>query len=203
MKRFRIILLVLIVAILIVGALLFFFRRRETPSGEAPQAPAVNAPTGGLGTAPGTTGTITNVPVTTPPPPPTISAEGRARAEAQTLATLFVERYGSYSNQSNFQNLEDLLPLMSESFRAKTEQQLEEMRRTTPPPTEYIGVTTRVLSVAESSYDLSRGAAAFRVSVQKSEVKGTAPPVITYPAIDVTLVREGAVWKVSSAVWQQ
>jgi len=202
MKRLRTILIVLIVAILVIGLVLFFFRRRGTPSGETPSVPAVNAPTGGLGTTPGTTGTITNVPVTPPTPPPTISAEERARAEAQTLATLFVERYGSYSNQSNFQNLEDLLPLMSESFRAKTELQLEELRRVTPPPTEYIGVTTRVLSVAESLYDLPRGAAAFRASVQKSEVKGTAPPAITYPAIDVTLVREGGAWKVGSATWQ-
>lgn len=202
MKRLRTILIVLIAAILIIGLVLFLLRRLVAPSGEAPQAPAVNAPTGGLGTAPGTTGTITNVPVTPAPPPPTVSAEERARAEAQTLTTLFVERYGSYSNQSNFQNLEDLLPLMSESFRAKTERDLETLRRTAPPPSEYVGVTTRALSVAESVYDLPRGAAAFRASVQKSEVRGTAPATVTYPAIDVTLVREGGAWKVSSAVWQ-
>jgi hypothetical protein len=202
MKRLRLVIIVLGIVILAIGLALFFLRRTAAP-GEAPQAPAVNAPTGGLGTTSGTTGTITNVPVTPPPPPPTVSAEERAHAEAQTLATLFVERYGSYSNQSNFQNLEDLLPLMSDSFRAKTERDLEALRRDTPPPTEYVGVTTRVLSTAEREYDLPRGAAAFRASVQKSEVKGTAPPTITYPAIDVTLVREGGAWKVSSAVWQQ
>lgn len=202
MKRLRTILIILIVIILALGLLLFFLRR-PAPSGGAPQTPAVNAPTGGLGTAPGTTGTITNIPVTPPVAPPQVSAEERARSEAQTLATLFVERYGSYSNQSNFQNLEDLLPLMSEAFRARSEERLAELRRTTPPPTGYVGVTTRVLSVSESDYDLSRGEAAFRASVQKSEVQGTSPPTVTYPAIDVTLVREGAAWKVDSATWQQ
>ena len=200
MKRLRNILIVVVIVIVLVAILMLVFRRRTAPAVEAPRPVGANAPTGGLGTAPGTTGTITNVPVT--PPPPTISAEERARAEAQTLATLFVERYGSYSNQSNFQNLEDLLPLMSDSFRAKTERDLEEMRRTTPSPTEYAGVTTRVLSTTEREYDLPRGVAAFRASVQKSDVKGTAPPTITYPAIDVTLVREGGAWKISSARWQ-
>ena len=40
------------------------------------------------------------------------------------MGELFAERYGSYSNQGDFQNLRDLLPVMTSKYRTQTEASL-------------------------------------------------------------------------------
>src|SRR5690349_18870190 len=118
----------LLIGIIIAAILLF------RPAA-APQAPseAIEAPTDLIGEPPAPTESFAN-PLIAPAP------QAQGATAARQMAELFAERYGSYSNQGDYQNLRDLLPVMTVSYRQSTEAFLE----TAPsaPPAQYEGVTS-------------------------------------------------------------
>jgi hypothetical protein len=115
----------------------------------------------------------------------------------QTLAVSFAERYGSYSTESSFANLYDILPMMTAALRSQTEDFIAKSSVSSL----YYGVTTRVLSVDVSTSDKTM--ATVTVSTQREESKGSAQnSEIKYQDLFLTCVEENGVWKVSSAIWQ-
>lgn len=139
--------------------------------------------------------------LSTPPLLPLLTAQETALAEGdlQTLSTLFVERSGSFSSESNFANTKDLLPLMSAHYRQVTEQTMA----SAAPQTSYYAVTTRVLSVRMDMQDDTAGQAAATVSTQRQEAKGTIQNIsVRYQMAKITFVKEGSVWRVDSLTWQ-
>ncbi|HLD18169.1 MAG TPA: hypothetical protein VJB99_03805 [Patescibacteria group bacterium] len=121
------------------------------------------------------------------------------QAPLQALAKTFAERYGSYSNESAFANLTDVLPLMSQRFRAET----EKMLATSIPSTAFYGVTTRVLAVSIETMDDSSGIAQTSIHTQREETTGTVQNVVTiYQILTLDFVKENSTWKVDRARWQ-
>lgn len=119
-------------------------------------------------------------------------------AGATTVAKMFVERYGSYSNEAEFQNLRDVLPLMTDTFAEKTRAFIEGAEI----PETFYGVTTRVLIVQVERMDETAGEATFKINTQQERAEGSAQNVsVHYQEIRVELKREAGVWKVSSAAW--
>lgn len=138
-----------------------------------------------------------------PPPPP--QAQPILTAQQVDLVTIvvpFVERFGSFSNQSNYQNFEDLLPFMSSSMRAWAEAKIADAR-SKPFPSLYKGVTTKVLKHTSLSLDEQRGVAGFKVTTQRKELLGTSDNFKVYlQDIVVRLVKQDSLWVVDSARWQ-
>lgn len=119
-------------------------------------------------------------------------------ADVVSLSKTFVTRYGSYSNEANFANLVDVLPLMSESFAAETEAFIEGAIS----PEDYYGVTTHTVTVTVEEEDDALGVATVRVSTQREEAIGSPQNVeVRYQDILLTFVKESASWKVDSAQW--
>ncbi len=179
--RKPILLAVLVIFILLVAFLLALFLRPKNTPRPAPQEQVTQ-------------------PVA---PEPTLSErqEQESRASSATLqaqAKLFAERYGSFSTEANYQNLKDLLPVMTATFAAQTETSI----RTAPPSTEYYGVTTRVVSVKTDALDEAAGTASLTVSTQRQETKGNAAPTVKYQNLALTFQKIGTEWKISSAVWE-
>lgn len=115
-----------------------------------------------------------------------------------TTAKLFVERYGSYSNEANFQNIRDVIPLMSAEFAAATTADLA----TKTPPNGFYGVTTRVITVKVVSQSEADGTADVVLSTQRTEENGSAQNTKTkYQDVELTFVSESGVWKVDSVKW--
>lgn len=176
----------ILVAILILLIGLFFFLR---PADEqpAPQQP---------------TSTLASV-TSTPPAPsnPLLEQEQIARNQAAgvtVVAKLFVERYGSYSNEANFKNLFDVLPLMTNAFAQSTRTFIE----TAKAPSDYYGVSTRVVTVKVEQMDEANGTAMILVNTQRESATGsTQNTTVSYQEIRIKLVRESGVWKVDSAAW--
>lgn len=116
----------------------------------------------------------------------------------ETVAKSFAERYGSYSSQSNFQNLRDLMPLMTSSFQVETENliatlEVEDM---------YHGITTRVLSV---DVTLSEDETIATCDVQTQREEAWASPLnaeVTYQVLALLLVKDAGEWKVDNATWE-
>lgn len=145
----------------------------------------------------------TTVPVTTSPyTTEQLQVEKETRMQASGViaaSKLFVERYGSYSNEANFQNVKDVLSLMSEKFRAATEKDL--LAKVAPKG--YFGVTTRVVTASVVMQDETKGTAVIDLSTQRVEENGSAQNTTTkYQDIQLTFVKESGVWKVDSATWR-
>lgn len=119
-------------------------------------------------------------------------------AGATTIAKLFVERYGSYSNEANFQNLVDVLPLMTESFADETRSFITSAKI----PETYYGISTSVLTVNVEAINESVGTSTILMQTQREVAEGSTQNVsVKYQEIRLKLIKEAGVWKVDSATW--
>lgn len=120
-------------------------------------------------------------------------------SDVTSLSKTFVTRYGSYSNEANFANLEDVLSLMSEAFAAKTQKIIDESEA----PEEYYGVSTSIVTVTVDEKDDTAGTAQVTVTTQREEaVDSPQNSTVKYQDIILTFVTEDGTWKVNSATWQ-
>ena len=110
---------------------------------------------------------------------PTVSEEKAKKEQAvrvesaslQSASKTFAERYGSYSTEANFANLTDVLPLMTVGYASRTRAYVA----SATSPTEYYGVTTRVITVvADNGVELSATA---RTYVTVVDNQSSAPVI--------------------------
>ena len=131
-----------------------------------------------------------------------ITKKEAEQSSASIVAKNFTEIYGSYSNQSNYANIESSLPLLSASFKTQMSSLLTTSRASYTPASEYQGVTTIVISTTITEMDEAKGTALVLVKTQRKESVGTqANYTVKYQDIRLTLVKEGGVWLVDSAEW--
>lgn len=168
-----------------------FFQKRGQP-------PVVEEPVKGEDNQLGTTPAPTPLQEQTPPPPPA----AKPGDEVISLVVPFVERFGSYSNQGEFENLSDLLPFMSGSMQVWAEKQIKEQSEK-PFQKLYRGVTTKALSHTVVSHEPEKGRAEMRISTQRREMIGSGANARVYPQdVIVKLVKDDGAWVVDSAFWQ-
>lgn len=121
-------------------------------------------------------------------------------ATAEATARSFVERWGSFSTESDFQNIEDLYALMTDSMRTWANTYLADQRKVQAAGVEFYGVTTRAMKteVLEQSADSVR----IRVTVQRVETKGSAQAQSSYKTMEVALKHIGQAWFIDGAWWK-
>ncbi len=186
----RIIIAVVILVIVAILAWVFFLLRAV----KIPMPPGVGA----------SSPAIPSLPPVVPPTPLGAVAPSGAHAEVaqagiEAFARSFVERYGSFSSQSNFENLEDLYPFMTVSFQGETKASVARLRKQQSGGLpQYSGVTTRVMSVKKNL--VSADEAKLLISTQRQN-SGTNS-VITYQDIALTLLKVEGQWKVDAAGWK-
>ncbi|MEK7648796.1 MAG: hypothetical protein AAB400_02645 [Patescibacteria group bacterium] len=138
-------------------------------------------------------------PAPQPIPPPQRSA---GEADLASIALPFAERFGSYSNQSSYENLSDLLPFMTEDFKKWAQGKINEQLAKPYQPI-YQGVTTKALSYSMKMFDEQTGIAEMAVSTQRREMIGSPANTKIYNQ-DVTLkfVKSDDIWLVDRAEWK-
>lgn len=185
-------------AVLLAVVLLFTFLGRGEEEFPEPEAPPVENGEG-LGTA-------ADLPAVQPieellgafTPPPPVSGP----TPSEQMAVLFAERYGSYSNQGQYQNLRDLLPVMTASLRAETEAFLASVENGVAPPDRYEGYTAVKVAARAISLDEASGRATYDVTLQQAKTVGAAVVETRYPVLRVVLQRTGEEWRVASVSWR-
>lgn len=115
--------------------------------------------------------------------------------EIRNLARNFAERYGSFSTESDYQNLVDLLPRVTAQLRAE----FERMRAVEINSAEFKGYSTKVIAITINS--LTNAQAAVVVSTQRVETNHNLQESVFYQDLELTMVREGEFWFVDSATW--
>ena len=115
------------------------------------------------------------------------------------FAYSFAERYGSYSNNAMFQNLEDLRPLMTPAMREKVDKLITLHRAAALA---YDGYTTKALS--GELINFSETAATVMVRTQRLHYQNDKiEPTVFYQNIFLQLVKAGTEWQVDDARWQE
>ena len=133
----------------------------------------------------------------------TLTKEEKEGSSASVVAKNFVEIYGSYSNQSNYSNIESTLPLLSSSYKAEMSAFLKKSRASYKLGQTYNGVTSVVINTKVESLDEVRGIATILLKTQKKESVGAqANYIIKYQDIRLNLVKESGKWLVNGAKWQ-
>ncbi|MEK7105321.1 MAG: hypothetical protein AAB865_01405 [Patescibacteria group bacterium] len=185
-NRAKLLIAGILVIIAIILILFFWPRDNQTPT----PTPTANQQTN---TA------VTNTAPTTPPR--IITPEEKAEASAATVAKIFVERFGSYSSESEAVNLEDLLPLATASYALDLQQQIDRLRAA-GPSADYYGVSTRVISTTSVSLDEPAGRATFDVVTQREEARGSVGNTsVRYQTIQIQLKEIEEAWLVDGASW--
>lgn len=126
-----------------------------------------------------------------------------ASTDIKSLVSMFSERFGSYSSDSDFESIRDLEVMMTENLVAWTEKyRLALSELYADASQEYYGVSTRSISVKTQLFDEEAEKAEYVVTTQRSEVFGSAVPQIRYQDILLKLVKIGNEWKFDFVQWQ-
>src|SRR3989338_1671952 len=164
-RRAKIIFIILIVVIALALILWWFL-------GRAPQA---SAPASNNGAS---TPVVPAVPVNPLPLGTAASSDKNLSAVAQSagaaqVARAFAERFGSYSNQSDFENIENLYPFMTERLRSTMQAQVLQERAALDRNAPYQGVTTRVVAVTVNSENNREALLTLSTQRTQTEASGT------------------------------
>ena len=123
--------------------------------------------------------------------------------DLERIASSFSERFGSYSNHSDYQNIKDLRIFMTDSMKNWADSYVADQIRNQTDSTIYYGITTKAVSVEMTSYDEDEGTAQARVETQRRESTGVmANSSVSYQAISINFKKVDGMWKVDGAYWQ-
>ncbi len=124
-------------------------------------------------------------------------------ASLRAIARSFAERFGTYSNHSDYENIEHLLPYMTNQMKKWAVGFIEDQRSEGAYAGIYTGTTTKAMSVTTRSYSEDENEAEFLVSTQRKESTGsTSNSRIFYQDIQIKFLKEQSVWKVDQAWWR-
>jgi len=141
-----------------------------------------------------------NVPLNVNVIKPQVKQEDQAQSELSRIATSFAERYGSYSNQSNFENVTSLQVYMTDSMKKWSNQFVKSNQQNALASAIYYGITTKAISTKLDSFTDQE--ADFTITTQRKEATGTTDNAkIYYQDISIKFAKEQNLWKVEEAKW--
>ena len=200
-KRKWIILLILIL-LLISGIILYlylvYFSAAIQPASNLNQAANTNAGQN--------INTNINIAPALPPALANLTPEQQTQAkkegEVLFFALPFAERFGTYSNQSGFNNLDELNPLMTQTMVDWVRNTYKADLVKAYADVVYYGIETKAISSKFNSQADTK--AEILVKTQRSEFKDSPTnPRIFYQDIILKLVKQNEAWKVDGAYWQK
>ncbi len=118
------------------------------------------------------------------------------------MAAAFAERFGSFSNQSNYGNIGDLKIFMSAKMRVWADNFIVQEKAKKAETAVYAGITTKALFQEVKKFDEQAGRAEISVKTQRREMTGDTEAAAFYQDIVIKFVKEKGEWKVDSAEWQ-
>lgn len=134
---------------------------------------------------------------------PRAAKEEMSEEDAERMAGSFAERFGSYSNQSDYSNIEDLMIFMTGSMKEWAEGYIIKTAGKSGDRSIYYGITTKSVAEEVKNFDQSGGEAEILVTTQRREASGARANFRTfYQDITIRFKKESGAWKVDAAVWQ-
>lgn len=195
--------LIIVVGLLIIAAIIYFVFIKKPQEGALPTEP--------------TASTTVQLPEPdssdiTPSDKPRnyqqydISKEAEHNTNANDVAKLsasFAERLGSFSNESNYRNFEDLNIFMTASMRDWADKYVEKMRADNPYNGTYYGITTKAISTEVKSFNEAQGNAEVVIVTQRREVKLDGGENNYQQTLRLTFLKQNGQWLVDGAYWEK
>jgi len=127
-----------------------------------------------------------------------VGAEDLAR-----MASAFAERFGSFSNQSDYGNIRDLQIFMTSTMKNWADNYINDARSRKTQTTIYYGIVTKAISSEVKNFDSDTGQAEILVKTQRRESAGiTGNSKTFYQDIIIKYAREQNVWLLDGIYWQ-
>lgn len=119
------------------------------------------------------------------------------------IATSFAERFGTYSNQSNFSNITSLKIFMSKEMKKWSDQYIANQKKNNSDSSIYYGITTKAATAEIQDYDEDKGIANILVITRRREAVGTTNNLsnVFTQNIGIDFIKEDGGWKVNQASW--
>jgi hypothetical protein len=119
------------------------------------------------------------------------------------IARSFAERFGSYSNQSDYGNIEDLDSLMSSDMKIWANGYVANLKANSNSTDNYYGIITKALIEPEiTNFDLNSNRVETVVSTQREETLIDGQTKNFKQDIKIVFIQEDGKWLVDSATWQ-
>lgn len=125
------------------------------------------------------------------------------KANLEKIASLFAERLGSYSNQSEYGNILDLKIFMTESMQTWADGYIAKTKADAKYDGIYRGTVTRAISSNVTEFDSAAGTAKATVSTQRVDsTSENNNESVYYEDLSLMFKKEGSAWLVDDARWQ-
>lgn len=191
--RTRIFVIISILVLLILGISIFLVVKNKNKNTE-PQAvaPTDNTVVNGNGQPNGQVLVGTQTPTGLPAK---IAAPLEIEKNGVTqLAKVFVERYGTYSTDNDWQNIKDVQTLVTQSLWSKISAPM--YSKTTSQS--FVGVTTKVISLDLAMWSDAKATVGLKTT-RTEEKNGIV--TIRYQNATVNLVKQNTVWLIDKISW--
>jgi len=189
--RARIFIIVSILALLVLGVSLFLVvRSKNKAAGPQTVAPTDTTANGQPGGQTATTGT--QIPAGLPAR--IVSPLEAEKNGVVQLAKVFVERYGTYSTDNNFQNIKEVEAFVTPALWSKISAPINSKTTTQS----FVGVTTKVISMELASWSGTK--AVVELKTTRTEEKDGKVTTRQQNAT-VEMVKSNDLWLVDKLVW--
>ena len=119
------------------------------------------------------------------------------------VAMSFAERFGSFSNQSNYGNFTDLKILMTEAMKTWADRYVNDLKAQ-PVSGTYYGITTKAITYEIKKFDEASGQAEILVTTQRREstekINGGEPYIQN---LTLGLEKVSGTWLFARAYWEK
>ncbi len=189
--RARIFIIVSILVLLILGISIFLVVKNKNKTTETQTA----APTDNTGvTGSGQPATVIGSQAPAGLPAKTATPLEAEKNGVAQLAKVFVERYGTYSTDNNFQNIKEVETLVTLSFWSKISAPMNSKTSSQS----FVGVTTKVISMDLTNWSDIK--ATVELKTMRTEEKNGVVSA-RYQNASVEMTKKGDSWLVDKMVW--
>ncbi|MBU1202855.1 hypothetical protein KKH39_02325 [Patescibacteria group bacterium] len=127
---------------------------------------------------------------------PTVPKQTNLEFDAANLAKIYAERFGTWSTDNPGHNLEELMPLSSNTMKNYLSGINTDMSAD-----QFSGITTKAISY--EILDIDDTSANIRVSCQRIKTEADLSENVFYQDIEISMTRSANQWLVTSAFWQE
>jgi len=118
-----------------------------------------------------------------------------------STAKNFTSRFGTFSSQSNYENLESLETYMSAEMKTWAEEYITNSKKQQANEP-YSSITTTATGTSILEYDEANSFAKVQVETMRTEKKQIPPSEKKYQQkINISFIKENGAWKVGAADW--
>jgi len=197
--------LIIAIGLIIIILIIYFLFLKKSP------APVTTTPTN-----PEVAGTLPFSPqigTTTPSDKPrnyqqyNVANEPEHKINANDLGKIsmsFAERFGSFSNQSNYGNFTDLKILMTDNMKTWADKYVTDLRNQPQNSDAYYGVITTAITFEVKKFDDKAGQADIIVATQRRESTEAINGGTPYSQnLSLSLVKKNGEWLFDKAYWEK